>query len=756
MLFFKVSGLCGGGKTQRSLNYIVDELKLKRDNFIIAQPTMELIDQTYDRLKAIDPDMNVIILNSSTCDNVYECIGKHLKETKPKSASLVLCTHKAILDGLSNLSPYKKNWHLFVDEIPQIDEHFSININKTKKVFPSFFDITPIENHDYAVFTLKPNMKSLATTWCKSKTKDDVRSLMTPLLSIMNRDYSQSWIHYKRYLDSKRGEYSIHSIILPQVFDNWASVTIIGAHFENSVMCKIWSKCGVKWEQHPHIKSDPETHDEQTSSRLQIYYFSQKPWSKSLRDKIGTPKFKPLMEMINSLIEKQPTLLVANNDVQDYELRLRNSTRISNVCHGNNDYLDFQNIVCFSALNDKPDHTRWFKSVWDFEQKQLKLARGYETTYQCLMRTNLRLPSSEKNVRVIVPDLDQAMWLSKDVFPGADVKYIDEWSGVEHTRCGITVTKLEKDALLLDIKSKMSATLWSNPTLSFEQNIYQKIPIVSEMESWDQLKDLLYQSHQQTSTRKEDNLLISGAIFDPNASDETNKGLNNILVCSSVWFDFDGGDLEPSILSILFSDICHISFNSYNNGTNNQLRYRTFIPLKTPVTAKQYHMIWDILHERIEKYCHEHQLESGTDRSKRTANSWFYLPCQSANGNTYNVWLEHWNLDQILDPINLLDGHVLVEEQEPVFVPTVLNNVDYSNELERWKQANLKPGSGNRSFFALGVSLYKKGYDLPQVGNILREAAIFARSPDERRKQIPSILTNLRRIQRCDDKINKK
>jgi hypothetical protein len=745
MIFFKVGGICGGGKTQRTLDYVAKTVREQKYNFIIAQPTIELLDQTFSRFQDISKDFKIFNLNSQTCDNVYNAVKDKLINTPSCRQTILLCSHKTIMESMSTLNMFKQNWHLIIDEIPQIDEHYSISIRKSRSVFPEFITFGNTEIGSYRQAHINERYRSLASSWTKSR--DDVHALISPLLTTMLNPNTDNWIDYKKYISSRKGEFNIHSIIKPSVFEHWATTTIIGAHFENSIMAKLWSKMGVEWKQHPYIESDSEYHDRETSDRITIHYFSQRPWSKSLRDKVGPNNIKTLMKEINTMLDGQPTLWVANNDIKEHELRLQNATRISNVSHGNNSYLNYTNIVCFSALNDRPNHSRWFKTVWGIENMDLKLARGYETTYQCLMRTNLRIPNSSKKINVFVPDLHQASWLSMDVFPGAEIKYLEDWDGSQHMKTGTKVTRLAKEKMLHEIRCKMTSALWQNPHLSFENSIFQKIPLHSQTENWNQIKDLLSDSHKRITSSKEDNILISGAIFDPTACQDTKKGLGNILVCSSIWFDFDGGDLSPDHLSLILADTCHITFNSYNNGRDQQLRYRCFIPLSMPVTSDLYHALWDVFEKRIENYCKNYHLTSGIDRSKRTANSWFYLPCQAALGSEYNIWFEHWDLDLLCNPVNMLDGRLIIENDntiQPIYITQSKGN-DYSSALERWQAARFKTGNGNREFYYFGFELLKAGFSLQEIENILYQNVIYARHPSERKKQIPSIIQTLNR-----------
>ena len=55
-------------------------------------------------------------------------------------------------------------------------------------------------------------------------------------------------------------------------------------------------------------------------------------------------------------------------------------------------------------------------------------------------------------------------------------------------------------------------------------------------------------------------------------------------------------------------------------------------------------------------------------------------------------------------------------------------------------------GEGNHEFFMLGLRLAQAGCDQSEIASILRDQAQYGHSPDERRKQIPSILSSLQNL----------
>jgi len=166
--------------------------------------------------------------------------------------------------------------------------------------------------------------------------------------------------------------------------------------------------------------------------------------------------------------------------------------------------------------------------------------------------------------------------------------------------------------------------------------------------NWDDVRSQFRQCLDQIQPKKEDNSLISGALFDLDKDKETTKGLTNIVAVNGMWLDFDDGLLMPDEFARMFPDIRWMLFNSFNNGKNGQTKYRVVSPTKSPMTQEMYHRIWDAVADRIKDFgyyvgtdlAYEKALKSGRvlpeksglDVSKRTANSFFYLPCRAGLG----------------------------------------------------------------------------------------------------------------------------
>jgi hypothetical protein len=153
--------------------------------------------------------------------------------------------------------------------------------------------------------------------------------------------------------------------------------------------------------------------------------------------------------------------------------------------------------------------------------------------------------------------------------------------------------------------------------------------------------------HSERPSEKNNNFLISPAIFDPdhpNREPGKRRGLRNIVYLLNLWMDFENGNLRPEEVAELFPNIRLIVFNSYSH-TNDKPRFRVLVPLTRPLTCDAYEALWDIIAKKIEdagyqvwerkrrqKGQTDIRLRSGLDRSKRAAASLFYLPCQAELG----------------------------------------------------------------------------------------------------------------------------
>jgi hypothetical protein len=64
----------------------------------------------------------------------------------------------------------------------------------------------------------------------------------------------------------------------------------------------------------------------------------------------------------------------------------------------------------------------------------------------------------------------------------------------------------------------------------------------------------------------------------------------------------------------------------------------------------------------------------------------------------------------------------------------------------RWRAVAMVPGQGHKDFFKLGVALRAAGLDDFAMGQALRDEAQYARSPEERLREVREIIKSLPRL----------
>ena len=247
------------------------------------------------------------------------------------------------------------------------------------------------------------------------------------------------------------------------------------------------------------------------------------------------------------------------------------------------------------------------------------------------------------------------------------------------------------------------------------------------------------------------------------------------MFASGIWLDFDGGDLKPRQLSRIFPQLRMTIYSSFNS-TKASLRFRVYIPTDRVMTKEQYKVITGELvkaivavgfhKERSKGQSNRH----GLDPSKLTASDILYFPCQpkDPSGAYFNVFkgkgrepllVQEWIEKYIAAREEEEKQAVFKNEDTSAFIetpleeanptlpetPSVISQTGSRVDQEAVERAccewhECPPGKGNHEFFILGVRLAQAGCDQSEIASILQDQANYAHSPDERRKQINTII----------------
>lgn len=275
-----------------------------------------------------------------------------------------------------------------------------------------------------------------------------------------------------------------------------------------------------------------------------------------------------------------------------------------------------------------------------------------------------------------------------------------------------------------------------------------------------EFEGLLKRLHTQKHSTKEDNLLLSPAVYDPNKCNETERGSGNYITSNSIWLDFDGGDLTPEAFVNLFPKVRMTIFNTFSS-TKDDLRYRVFIPTSSHMDIETYksltaHILIVIKQAGyvLNKKSHGSELKShGLDLSKMGPVNIFYLPCQPKDlvGRYFRKFSNGRRQLDVNEWIKMIEPNVeFLCEMEPsnlyeftLNTSTRQTNIDQARA--KWIESTFIPGTGHNAFFVLAGSLAAAGCDEHDVRCILHEEARRARNQAQRKNEIEENIRSLMR-----------
>ncbi|TXN17199.1 hypothetical protein FV219_00805 [Methylobacterium sp. WL122] len=132
MTIYYFDALAGAGKT-RALARYADRIARCGAKVLFVQPTKHLIDKTLaDELLPLDPTYPCCALHGDAISDdtsVVAEIVEHFRGAEPDQGEVLLITHAALMRV-----PYlhkKGEWHLIMDEVPQVDEFEALPLPET-------------------------------------------------------------------------------------------------------------------------------------------------------------------------------------------------------------------------------------------------------------------------------------------------------------------------------------------------------------------------------------------------------------------------------------------------------------------------------------------------------------------------------------------------------------------------------------------------------------------------------------------------
>ena len=657
-----VDAECGRGKTYSTCRWIKKSVGMRNQMYVA--PTIALLEQTAAHLDKLHLK-HTIISHKNVNGSVRREVMDHLKNCK-SNGNILLVTWSAYVD--LRYFHRRENWAIYIDEIPQVDEFRNPLLPFNYHFLTEYLSLGDPINETISKLHVN-DQGTLRRHLERDAWRDEAYQPFHPILSDAlsgAKDLFVDTASWNRVVEGGAISKSLDknriffiSMLNPSLFKG---ATILGANVTRSMLYAwLTGYHGVDFYEHSAIlKNLRPTVD--LRGRARIAYFSGHRWSKSRRDKANDSGETILNQMEQEIVDlagEGEFLLVANNDYKGKLSKLSNAVRMPVVSKGMNELTHHTMIVHLPALNRQPKHTTMLNQL-GICSETIAQSTAYETLYQNVMRTALRLPDSKEIVDIIVPSKGEADFLV-GMFGGAEVKKVGDIKFKKFTRLtqvqknqssasnGVTKrltaigdNMMENGYLLsysINIKGNQKYHLkkahngyFISISKSFKHNHSDDYLITHLNTIEDLVRDLKTWSKNPVQDRNEATTILSG-IYDP--KDATKWRLKEGFITASMMIlDFDSGTVSPQIFEDIFwnkassnGKRAFILVNTFSRTPENPNRFRVFMPFKQHVkNLEEYQAVYDSIVNRLAEAGHPPE-KSGMDDSAKTGAQMFYAPC---------------------------------------------------------------------------------------------------------------------------------
>ena len=444
MLDFRTcAGPTGSGKTRAATTFACDRIP-RNVKSVFIQPTIALCKQSYmdacTRFPALKGSIRTIISRRGLEDKISHRITRYLND-RDEAGDLLYVTHAGFLR-----TPHwhrADTWNLVVDEAMEVTYHREFRLRKYRDLLLDLFHVRPSRHERYGALEAR-NHGQLDEALVQME-DDEIYRHFADFIWRLRHDHWNLYVEHEAFQKFQVGEthtLEVHGLLAPSIFEPFASVTLMGANLNDSIMCKYFTKEGCTFSDHTAINKALRYQSHNNGSRLLIKYLTDGKWSKALRNrKVRSDDDLDVAEDICGVYmdlcqqeaakhSKLPPLWIGNNDIRGDEFE---GERLKNVPHGMNRYKKHDVCCIFSALNPPQAHRKFLQDLCGMTEREVRRALLSQTAYQSCGRGILRDPDSTGVFLLIVPDRDTAEDIAS-YYPGCRIEKLV--SDIEEPKIG--------------------------------------------------------------------------------------------------------------------------------------------------------------------------------------------------------------------------------------------------------------------------------------------------------------------------------
>lgn len=766
----------GAGKT-----YAIEERLAKYirwgETVILIQPSKNLCHQTAREMSIRFPDVPVEVFNQDTCgQQTVAGLSEHLRNP-PDYPHVIISTWAAFM-----MLPHfdrPDRFNLICDEIPAAFVPEGIRLPDNHSLLTDALEIRdagPI----YGLVTAGD--PGAIRKMAENRNKDAFTGLVNALTRRIYHGRYSTFIDLKSYSGLLHGSkddrvLATYSMLDPSVFLGFKSVLLAGARAEETILYKRFESKGVTFVRDESLMNKLRYREHENGHLIEFHYASERNWSKTEQN--NDPSFRPrFLKAVQSLFSENEFVWQDNvvNEKETFS-GLLYAHNVGHSPHGLNQYQHINQAVIMSALNYSRNEGGFLTRLCGISPGEQRIALAYHGSYQTYNRISVRDQSNHERKIIVLPDRQNAAW-QHELFPGSvviplgidtrsvvttrsDKLYANATDRQRAHRDKIKVQQAEMmNGLMQAVESKQKRLVlddchdYSFNTVGCVTSLQGSI-IAHKRDSDSTMidcnKDTFISIMKKLSLNKfkskEDNMLISPALFIDRDNIISRRGKLNAYCGRNIYLDIENGTMTSRQLSKIFPNIEMLAYNSYNH-TKGLPRYRVVLFTDSIMSPEMYTSIYNMVCQKIEIAGYKTDFESGFNAKEkvhgidRKANltDLFYLPCQPADGEGFCLHFHRGRKPiDVLDWCNnsfptRFDGDGLTDAIAQASAASVATDHAQLCEqaLHRFSEETVEQGKSHKALWKLNLTLLEGGVDDVSRDVTLTQAALSSRTPSER------------------------
>ncbi|GJE42983.1 hypothetical protein AEGHOMDF_2160 [Methylobacterium soli] len=770
---------------------------------MIVVPTVKLGREIEATINTINPTTQVKAYYSEDYkveqgQSVVHLVCEHLDKAGPYGEILVIC--RQCFTKLPYINR-KSRWQVFIDEGIPVFEQQTIGLQES---FALVTDCLSIPKTDARYGRIEVTDRTMLRRIAENSGKDRLWVELKELALLLLNDNYRHYVRSKQYSDLKHkltngGQLSLYSLMSFRWLDGFEKVTVTAAGLKDTLMYDYWERLGVKWREDACVVSKLLRRIHPINPSIKIYYGYEDRNSKYQRNKLHEMGNSELRTAATKVMNGEPFVWLENKDwlSQSVLNKVPEGDVLPPMSHGLNEYANYHNAVVLAAYNHTPDASMFLSHIGGFDEcmqtRSLNLG-----IYQALMRTSVRNDDTINPKKWVVASRVDAELLAERL-PGAVIESLNIIQPVKGTPGPARKHETDKDrkrayeeqrkewkaqsASFADkfAPDMITRVVFLNPSdelayksigkyvgnfrASFFNNMYDTSPKSICMKQ-DKFITYLRNHHNNVYAYKHDLPCVSGAMFNPLATDGTQRSSESVEFVRGIWIDVENGDLTPEEFSRHFPMIQFVAYNTFSH-TKDQPRFRLYLPTSRIMAPQESRAIYHQVRYNLNLDGYINGMKTDAKRCA-SANRPFdgidcrpnpaslsMLPCQ-AKDNRHSFFLEYVNDRSPIDVDQWLKHRLQYEVDDAFYdFPLILKDGE-TDELTSEQQAKIDAafsewdrygrlrGNGDTGLYSLYIALRRASVSINNLQLLLYRAVSTSSSPRDRKRQADRLIKKLR------------